>query len=35
VSELVNIRIDQINLNQGVIRVVGKGDKERLIPMGE
>ncbi len=35
VSELVNIRVDQINLNQGVIRVVGKGDKERLIPMGE
>ncbi|NOR51646.1 MAG: site-specific tyrosine recombinase XerD [Gammaproteobacteria bacterium] len=35
VSELVNIRIDQINLNQGVIRVVGKGNKERLIPMGE
>ena len=35
VSELVGLRIDQINLNLGVIRVVGKGDKERLIPMGE
>ncbi len=35
VSELVNICVDQINLNQGVIRVVGKGDKERLIPLGE
>lgn len=35
VSELVNIRIDQVNLNQGVIRVIGKGNKERLIPMGE
>jgi integrase/recombinase XerD len=35
VSELVTIRIKQINLNQGVIRVIGKGNKERLVPMGE
>ena len=35
VSELINLRIGQVNLNQGVIRVVGKGDKERLIPLGE
>ena len=35
VSELINLRISQVNLNQGVIRVVGKGDKERLIPLGE
>ena len=35
VSELINLRIAQINLNQGVVRVVGKGDKERLIPLGE
>jgi integrase/recombinase XerD len=35
VSELVNLRLDQINLRQGVIRVVGKGKKERLVPLGE
>jgi integrase/recombinase XerD len=35
VSELVNLRQSQINLNQGVIRILGKGDRERLIPLGE
>src|SRR5947207_14266471 len=35
VSELVNLRQGQINLNQGVIRILGKGDRERLIPLGE
>jgi len=35
VSELVGLRLDQINLRQGVIRVIGKGDKERLVPLGE
>jgi integrase/recombinase XerD len=35
VSELVGLRIEQINLRQGVLRVMGKGNKERLIPMGE
>ena len=35
VSELVNLRYGQINLNQGVIRIVGKGDRERLIPLGD
>lgn len=35
VSELVSLRVDQVNLRQGVIRVTGKGDKERLVPMGE
>lgn len=35
VSELINLRQAQINLNQGVIRVRGKGDRERLIPLGE
>lgn len=35
VSELVGLRLDQANLRQGVLRVVGKGDKERLLPIGE
>ena len=35
VTELVTLTIPQINLRQNVIRVMGKGSKERLIPMGE
>ena len=35
VSELVGLRIEQVNLRQGVVRVTGKGSKDRLIPMGE
>jgi integrase/recombinase XerD len=34
VSELVNLRMAQVNLNQGVIRILGKGNRERLIPLG-
>jgi integrase/recombinase XerD len=35
VSELVNLKAGQVNMNQGVLRIVGKGDRERLIPLGE
>lgn len=35
VSELVGIELTQINLQQGVLRVTGKGNKERLVPLGE
>ena len=35
VSELTNLQLSEINLRQGVIRIVGKGSKERLVPMGE
>jgi integrase/recombinase XerD len=35
VSELVNLKLTEINLRQGVIRIVGKGSKERLVPLGE
>jgi integrase/recombinase XerD len=35
VSELINLRQSQINLNQGVLRIEGKGDRERLIPLGD
>ncbi len=34
VSELVNLKISQLYLDVGYIRVTGKGDKERLIPIG-
>ncbi|MFH6952668.1 site-specific tyrosine recombinase XerD [Pseudoalteromonas sp. XMcav1-K] len=35
VSELVSLRMEQINLRQAVVFVKGKGNKERLVPMGE
>ena len=35
VSELINLKQSGINLNQGVVRIVGKGDRERLIPLGD
>lgn len=35
VSELVGLRVFEISLNDGVLRVIGKGTKERLVPIGE
>ena len=35
VTELVSLRLTEINLRQGVLRVTGKGNKERLVPLGE
>ena len=35
VSELVNLKIHEVGFNEGVIRVLGKGSKERLVPLGE
>ena len=35
VSELVNLTLGQVDLNNQYLRVVGKGNKERLIPLGE
>ncbi|MCG8518264.1 site-specific tyrosine recombinase XerD [Marinobacter sp. CA1] len=35
VTELVTLRVDQVNLRQGVVRVTGKGGKDRLVPLGE
>lgn len=35
VTELVSLTVQQVNLRQGVIRVIGKGNKERLVPLGE
>jgi integrase/recombinase XerD len=35
VSELVSMKIYQANLDAGVVRILGKGSKERLVPLGE
>ena len=35
VSELVSLELGQVNSRQGVVRVTGKGAKERLVPLGE
>ena len=35
VSELVNLTMEQLDLTQGVVRLMGKGSKERLVPLGE
>ncbi len=35
VSELINLQLHQVNMRTGVLRVVGKGNKERLVPFGE
>jgi len=35
VSELVTLRPEQLGLQQGLVRIVGKGGKERLVPMGD
>ncbi|WP_254813961.1 site-specific tyrosine recombinase XerD [Salinivibrio sp. ES.052] len=35
VTELIGLTTENVSLRQGVVRVLGKGDKERLVPMGE
>jgi integrase/recombinase XerD len=35
VSELVNLKFEHISFRQGVVRIIGKGNKERLVPVGE
>ena len=35
VSELTGLKIAQVSLDMGVVRVLGKGSKERLVPLGE
>lgn len=35
VSELISLRMSKLHLNDGYLAVVGKGNKERLVPMGE
>ena len=35
VSELVSLRIENLHLEQGYLRVIGKGNKERIVPLGD
>ena len=35
VSELINLKIVRLNLQAGIVRVTGKGNKDRLVPLGE
>ena len=35
VSELVNLSLEQVNLNSGWLQITGKGNKTRLVPLGE
>lgn len=35
VTELISLTFSDIGLRQGVVRIIGKGDKERLVPLGE
>jgi integrase/recombinase XerD len=35
VSELVTLKFEQVNMRQGLVRCIGKGNKERLVPLGE
>ena len=35
VTELVSLTIESMSVQQGVVRVIGKGNKERIVPMGE
>ena len=35
VTELIQLKLENINFNQGIVRVVGKGNKERIVPIGE
>jgi len=35
VSELVGLKLVEVGLDAGVVRILGKGSKERLVPLGE
>jgi integrase/recombinase XerD len=35
VSELVGLTLIQLNLEQGLVKIIGKGSKERLVPLGD
>ena len=35
ISELTNLKLNQVDITQGIVKVMGKGGKERIIPVGE
>ena len=35
VSELIHLELENVNLIMGFVRVFGKGDKERIVPLGD
>lgn len=35
VTELVTLQLEQVNFQQGLVKVMGKGSKERLVPLGD
>jgi integrase/recombinase XerD len=35
VSELVGLQVNQVDLNAGLVKIIGKGNKERLVPLGQ
>ena len=35
ISELLNLKLKQINFERGIVKIVGKGDKERIVPIGD
>lgn len=35
VSEMISLRLDQVDLEVGCVRILGKGDRERIVPIGE
>ena len=35
ISELLDLRIKQINFDRGMVRIIGKGNKERIVPIGD